>query len=85
MDILQLSITVIAKNTRQQKRARQKPRRLVVTTAITTRKRQKRVPTPEKKKKTLENKYDQSHNFNKSGRNYIQSKLISGRSENQTD
>ena len=37
-DILQLSVTVVMKNTRRQKRTRQKPRRLVVTTAITTRK-----------------------------------------------
>ena len=64
MDILQLSVTVVAKNTRQQKTARRKPRRLVVTTAITTRKHRKRVPTP-REEKTLENKYDQSCNFNK--------------------
>ena len=38
-DILQLSVTVVTKNTRRQKTTRRKPRRLVVTTAITTRKR----------------------------------------------
>ena len=36
---LQISVTVVTKNTRQQIGVRRKPRQLVVTTAITTRKR----------------------------------------------
>ena len=40
MDTLQLSVTVVTKNTMQLKDSTsKKPRRLVVTTAITTRKR----------------------------------------------
>ena len=64
MDTLQLDVTVVTRNTMQLKESTSKPTRLVVTTAITTRKRWKREPTTGEEK-TLENKYDQSRNFNK--------------------